>query len=117
TAAVVLDDRLQVIGRAAQDKTDSGGAGMFGDIVERFLNDPVKRGLDFRGEAGRVISFWRKIRLDVVSLRPGLDQSANSFDEAKIVERSGTQLECDPMEVARGLRSQFLKGFQEGREV
>jgi len=108
-ATIILDDRLRLISGAAQDQADATGAGMFGNVIERFLDDPVKRGLSFRGDASRVVGFRREVGFDAATVGPGFDQSANGFDEAEVVECCRTQFQSDAMEISRSLGGELLK--------
>ena len=51
--AVVLDDQRYLIRPALENDFDVAGPCVFGDVVERFLGDPVQRRFDLRSESLR----------------------------------------------------------------
>ncbi len=60
---VVFNNRLHLVGGAAEDKSDAGRAGVLCDIVKRFLNDPVKNRFDL-GRNTRSFVFSR-LEIDI----------------------------------------------------
>ena len=49
--AVVFDDQRHLIRPALENDFDVAGAGVLGDVVERFLGNSVQRGFDLGGES------------------------------------------------------------------
>jgi hypothetical protein len=51
--SVVLHDERHVIGSALNDDTHVSSAGMFGDIVQRFLDDAIECDVEFMSRGAR----------------------------------------------------------------
>ena len=82
---------------------------MFSDIVERFLNDPVKNRLNLGRDAGTRVLSRLEIHVNAVPRRPGFGQRTNRLHKSEIIEGSWTQFHCHAVKIARGLRGQLLE--------
>src|SRR4029077_5957090 len=63
---VIFNNCLYLVCGVAEDKSHARCAGMFCDVVKRFLNDPVKNRLNLGRDAGRWVCPRLKIHVNAV---------------------------------------------------
>src|SRR5687768_11372660 len=88
---VILDDCGHAFTFLRQHNADRVRVGVFDDIRERFLDDPVERGFDLWAE-----SFFAECRLyldlDLSLLSEGFSETFQRGDEPKVVQRLRPEL-------------------------
>src|SRR6476660_8538213 len=82
---------------------------MFADVVERFLNDAIERGLNFLRNIGGSVLTGLNVHVDCAVGGPCFDEIVNRLDQAEVIKRGWTQFKRHAMKISRGLRGQFLK--------
>jgi hypothetical protein len=90
SAAVVFDDGLDVTEGTMQNNADVFRAGMFSDVIERFLNDAVEGRLNLGRNSRRRVLAGFDIHFDPAPRRPCRGEIADGFDQTEVVQGGWT---------------------------
>src|SRR5437763_16308781 len=96
SAVVILDDKRPMVISLLQQHAHVLGIGVLQDIMQRFLDDPVKIGFDILWqtivEAIRFDPICMKFGCNFILSRPFANKAAQSIDKAQIFEHSRAKL-------------------------